>query len=94
MGDEEENERVRGGAPMKLSKKHIGQVFDVRGGDGSWHYILLDKKKDDLLFYTSNGKYTIDTNKYSDWQPFKAVADDKAALFLAWELAKQSPRGE
>ena len=78
---------------MKLKKKHIGQAFDVRGGDGSWFYILCDIHKKDLLFYSSNGKYYIDTNRYADWRPFVAVDNSKAALMMAWELAAENPRG-
>lgn len=55
---------------MKLTKKHIGQLFDVRGADGSWCYELIDVKGKDLLFYSFNGKQEIEPNTYTDWRPF------------------------
>ena len=55
---------------MKLTKKHIGQLFDV-GGDGSWVYQLVDIKKGWLLFYDFNGRYVKErVGSYSDWRKF------------------------
>jgi len=54
---------------MKLTKKHIGQLFD-NYGDGSWMYQLVDvNKKGHLLFwsFTCDG-FVIDD--HTDWQPF------------------------
>ena len=55
---------------MKLLKKHIGLVFDVEGGDGSWWFRLLAIKKRRLLFQDSQGKYWIESqDRFHDWRP-------------------------
>ncbi len=56
---------------MKLTRKHIGKLFD-NDADGSWVYQLIDIKGKELLFYSfTQADYEIDTNKYADWKPFK-----------------------
>ncbi len=53
---------------MKLTKKHIGKLFHVAGGDGSWAYQLVDVCKGWLLFYSFNGTYFKErTGEHSDW---------------------------
>ncbi len=74
---------------MKLFKKHIGQVFDVAGGDGSWWYRLIDVKKKRLLFQDNSGRYWIeDQNKYHDWRNI----DDQVHKVLVkegWKTGRQ-----
>lgn len=56
---------------MKLTKKNIGQLFDVPGSDGSWCYELIDVKKGELLFHTFGGRHEIESaTRYNDWRPF------------------------
>ncbi len=69
---------------MKLTKKHIGKLFDVDGSDGSWCYLLVDVKGKELLCYGMNGTYAICTNKYADWRPFKPQKFKR----LFWILGK------
>ncbi len=59
---------------MKLTKKHIGQRFDNKGADGSWSYTLVDVKGEKLLFFSSNGKWEVDSNKYGDWKLFNSFS--------------------
>jgi len=76
---------------MKLSKKHIGQLFDCEGGDGSWCWLLLDVKGKDLLFYSMSGKFWIDNNKYGDWRRFSGdVAVGQSWTDKGWKQAKKS----
>jgi len=77
---------------MKLTKKHIGQLFDNRGSDGSWAYILVDVKGGDLLFIVAGDtrRFEIDTNRYGDWRPFKPVLPTKAVIKEAWLTARKS----
>jgi hypothetical protein len=59
---------------MKLTKKHIGQLFDCRGGDGSWVYQLVDinPKTKEILFYSlSSGDFWVFKDEYTDWRPFE-----------------------
>lgn len=56
---------------MKLTRKHIGRLFDAEGADGSWCYQLVDVKGGELLFYKFDGSYEIESNTFNDWQPFK-----------------------
>lgn len=81
---------------MKLTKKHIGGAFDNRGADGSWFYILLDVKKDKLLFMSGQeGRFEIDTNKHGDWQKYVARSWRKPLkrrdINEAWKTARVSP---
>lgn len=69
---------------MRLNKKHIGQLFDVQGSDGSWYYQLVAVKGNRLLFY-SNDKWEIDTNKYHDWRRFKSRTFSKKEIRHGWE---------
>lgn len=57
---------------MKLTKKHIGQLFD-NDADGSWVYQLVGvNKKGWLLFWSfCNSDYVVCTS-HTDWVPFKA----------------------
>ena len=76
---------------MTLTKKHIGKLFDVSGGDGSWCYQLVDIKGKELLFYCfTRGEYEVDTNKYKDWRPFKPTNPwPKEWLKWGWERARR-----
>lgn len=80
---------------MKLNKDHIGDAFDNRGSDGSWHYILLDVKGDKLLFLSQPGdRFEIDTNKYHDWQryvPRLPKYPSHEEVKGAWKTARVSP---
>jgi len=74
---------------MNLTKKHIGQLFDNDGSDGSWCYQLVDIKGKKLLFYRMDGTYTIDSNKYSDWKEFKPRNPyPKEWIRYGWSQAK------
>lgn len=76
---------------MKLTKKHIGQLFDVEGGDGSWCYQLIDVKGKDLLFYAFNGRHEIDSTKYTDWRPFvPRYHHNKTWIGYGWKNARRS----
>jgi hypothetical protein len=74
---------------MKLTKKHIGQLFDCRGGDGSWAYQLIDinTKTKEVLFYAMDGEYWAFKNTYTDWRPFEPqeFRDKKEA----WAMARR-----
>lgn len=78
---------------MRLTKKHIGQCFDTRGGDGSWCYQLLDIKGKKLLFYSwPSERFEIDTNRLNDWRAvsqFKKFSDKQ--INKAWKTARVSP---
>lgn len=74
---------------MRLSKKHIGQLFDTVGGDGSWVYELIDIKKGKNLFYSFDGTYYSDPNKMSDWRPFKTQKFPKNWVHFGWCIAKE-----
>jgi hypothetical protein len=70
---------------MKLTKKHIGGLFDVDGGDGSWCYQLIDVTRKDLLFYKFDGKYYIEArNKYHDWRKFIPKKFPKTWIKTGW----------
>ena len=74
---------------MKLTKKHIGQIFDVDGSDGSWWYRLLDVKNKRLLFQDNDGKYWIeDQGRYHDWKP---IGDEvhKKNVREGWKKGRQ-----
>lgn len=58
---------------MKLLKKHIGQLFDVAGGDGSWVYQLVAVNKTHLLFYAFGGKYWKEKKGRTDWRRFRPM---------------------
>lgn len=76
---------------MKLNKKHIGQLFDVRGGDGSWCYELIGVKKGELLFYAFNGKHVIDGSINNDWRPFVPQYHcNKRWVKHGWVVAERS----
>ena len=81
------------GANMKLTKKHLGQLFDNKGADGSWAYQLVDIKKGELLFYVfgSHGRYEVDSNDFGDWLHFKPQIRPKRWDIGAWETARRSP---
>lgn len=77
---------------MKLTKKHIGQFFDVKGADGSWYYQLLDIKGKKLLFKSSTGHFEIDTNKLADWRPVDSLnLPHKEIIKHGWEIGRYSP---
>lgn len=56
---------------MKLTKKDIGGLFDVNGGDGSYILRLCGIKKGVLLFYSyGSDYYCIDSAKASDYRRY------------------------
>ncbi len=55
---------------MRLTKKNIGQLFDCRGGDGSYVLRLCDVKRGVLLFYSFSGYYCIDSAKSTDYRRY------------------------
>ena len=76
---------------MKLSRKHIGGLYDNSGSDGSWAYQLIDVKKGELLFSvfgSTENRYEIDTNHYADWRRFKPQRRNKNWDTGAWEAAR------
>lgn len=74
---------------MRLTKKDIGQLFDNRGADGSWHYQLVDIKGKELLFYSSSGRFEIDSNKFSDWRPFEPALPHKEIIKNGWKTGRR-----
>lgn len=76
---------------MKLTKKHIGQLFHVRGSDGSWVFQLVDVWRNWVLFYDFHGTYVKEKNTHDDWQPFKPRKPWPIKWrVLGWETAKES----
>lgn len=78
---------------MRLTKKHIGQLFDIDHGDGSWLYQLMDVKDGKLLFYSFSATgYEIEPqNKYDDWRPFNPQTWwSKAHVKMGWNIAKRT----
>lgn len=76
---------------MKLTRKHIGGLFDVRGGDGSWAHQLIDVKNGDLLFYAMDGKFWIEKQgAHDDWRPFKKREPDPSLVKYGWQHAKRT----
>lgn len=76
---------------MKLTKKHIGGLFHVRGSDGSWAYQLLDVKKGILLFYVFGSypfRYESEPDTHHDWEAFKPQKRDPMWDKGAWEQAR------
>lgn len=56
---------------MKLTHKHVGQLFHVQDSDGSWVYQLVDVWRGWLLFYDFHGTYVKEKiGKHSDWERF------------------------
>lgn len=79
---------------MKLTKKHIGQLFDNRGSDGSWAYQLVAIKGKELLFYVlGDSRYEVDSNKYNDWRPFEPQIElhRKDRIVQEWRIARRAP---
>jgi hypothetical protein len=75
---------------MRLTKRHIGGVFDCRGSDGSWVYQLIDIKGKELLFSViGTTRYEVDTNKYGDWRPFKPQPVDSRRVEWGWKDARR-----
>ena len=55
---------------MKLEKKDIGKLFDSRGGDGSWVYVYLGKKKGYHYFYSIGNRVWKTKRMDNDWRRF------------------------
>ena len=72
---------------MRLTKKNIGQLFDVDGGDGSWCYQLIAVKGKNLLFYTFNNQhqYDIGSNHFNDWRPFEPQEFSQQNIAYGWK---------
>lgn len=73
---------------MKLNKKHIGKLFDVSGGDGSWWYMLLDIKRGKLLFLDNSGRFWIEESK-RDWRLFRGPDLDPDQVKEGWKKARR-----
>lgn len=77
---------------MRLSKKHIGQAFDVHGSDGSWFYVLLDASKTELLFYSYEAEtYEIEPRRHTDWRLFLPKLHTKDDIKKGWQSGRRSP---
>lgn len=76
---------------MKLTKKHIGQLFDIHGSDGSWCYELIDVKRGELLFYGFGGRHEIEKAGYRDWRPFVPRYHlNKDWIKYGWETGRRA----
>lgn len=76
---------------MRLTKKHIGGLFDTDSGDGSWCYELIDIKGEELLFYSYGDRHEIDSAKYTDWRPFiPQYHRNKKWVGYGWKKARRS----
>ncbi len=75
---------------MKLSKKNIGQLFDVEDSDGSWVYQLIDIKDGWLLFYDFHGGYMKErVGENADWRPFNPTKPwPKNWIGYGWIIAR------
>ena len=78
---------------MKLTKKHIGQLFDLKGGDDSWCYQLIAVKGNSLLFYTFStpNSYDISSNKFADWRPFEPQEFSRQNIAYGWKVGRRDP---
>lgn len=57
---------------MKLTKKHVGSLFNVEGSDGSWVYQLVAVSRTHLLFYDFHGTYVKERKgEHKDWLQFE-----------------------
>lgn len=76
---------------MKLTRKHIGGLFDNEGGDGSWAYQLVDVKKGWLLFSVVGEplRYEADKQIWHDWRPFKSQSPTRSEITRGWETARR-----
>lgn len=76
---------------MKLTKRHINELFDVEGGDGSWVYQLVDVSKTELLFYCFGScRYEIEPkNKFKDWRRFKPQAHKESHVKYGWTIGRR-----
>jgi hypothetical protein len=77
---------------MRLTKKHIGGLYDVHGSDGSWAYQLVDIKNKELLFHVfgSDGQYEIEAQSQHDWRPFKPQLRHLNWDIAGWETGRRS----
>lgn len=77
---------------MKLTKRHIGRLFDIEGADGSWAYMLADVNRWGYLFYAvGDGRWWKEKKGQKDWREIN-VNDDAWALSkteLGWEIASE-----
>lgn len=75
---------------MRLTKKDIGKLFDVVGGDGSWIYQLIAVKKGKLLFYSFDGTYRVDLACFNDYRPFRPRKEfPESWVNAGWITAKK-----
>ncbi len=75
---------------MKLTKKHIGKIFNNIFAYKSWIYQLVDIKREKLLFYSFNSNtFMQSTNKSDSWRYFKPVDIIKVPWGKhGWEISK------
>lgn len=73
---------------MRLTKKHINQLFTVGDPDGSWAYHLVDVKNGKLLFYdVGSGDFLIESQFTDDWIPYQPLIG-WTSISKAWKRAK------
>lgn len=77
---------------MKLRRKHIGGIFDVRGGDGSWAYVFVAMKGKQKLFYNLHGEYWVDDRDDDDWRRFKTKLNERHIEY-GWKSARDMNEG-
>ena len=78
---------------MKLSKKHLWGLYDVRGSDGSWAYQLIGVERKKLLFYVFGSyppRYEIESTSETDWRVFKPQPRDHMWDRGAWDTARET----
>jgi hypothetical protein len=75
---------------VKLTKKHIGGLFDVQNSDGTWFYQLLDVSRCELLFRDMDGKYEIESRRHSDWRIFTPTKFTAKNVAEGWKTGRRS----
>jgi hypothetical protein len=79
---------------MKLTKKHIGGLYNTKESDGSWVYQLVDVQDGWLLFYTFNGKFWKErVGAHKDWQRFARPPWLRKDKQEGWEEAEDVDQG-
>lgn len=73
---------------MKLTRKHIGQLFDTTSGDGTWCIQLLDVDGAYILFNDyGTDKYWIQHNRFKDWTKFEPKQKTRKEVRELWKTA-------
>ncbi len=77
---------------MKLTKKHLNQLFDCIGGDGSWYYQLVAVRKGKLLFNVNGEprRFDISSDSYNDWRRITNVRMfSKSEIKWGWKNGRR-----